>query len=348
MNTIYSGLSNWPWIKKSYPAKFMVIAFIGIHIPLIILSICLIFDAFNFTKGSAVLVVLGATLLATVIALFTFYQLLAPLHRSKQALEDYIGKRQLPTLPVHYNDEAGILMKEIQLTLTTLNTLMEEKRDIAAMLSHDLRTPLTQFIGLGRLIKREDAGLQLQEIGDMMIQIGEQQLGFLNGILEVLSHNDLERGRNFTPGVSVTKVAADAITNVAQQAADKHIDIKQQWNQNLTFTVNPEAFTQVFQNLLTNAIKFSNPNSTIYLNGIKRNNQLVITITDEGMGFAPEHATILFNRYTDVRKEGTAGEASTGLGLYLVRKIVEQHNGVITAHSNGVNTGASFEITMPV
>jgi len=143
MSSIYQGLSNWPFIKKSYPAKFMVLAFIGIHIPLIILSVCIVFNVFNFSKLSAVLVVLAATLVATIIALYTFYQLLVPLHDSKKALENYLNNKELPKLPEQYTDEAGILMKEIQHTITALDTLIEEKKDVAALLSHDLRTPLT-------------------------------------------------------------------------------------------------------------------------------------------------------------------------------------------------------------
>lgn len=347
MSSIYQGLSNWPFIKKSYPAKFMVIAFIGIHIPLIILSICLIFDVFNFGKLSAVLIVLAATLVATIIALYIFYQLLIPLHDSKKALENYLNNKQLPKLPVQYTDEAGILMKEIQHTITALDTLIEEKKDVAALLSHDLRTPLTQFVGLGQMIKREEGSQRLQEIGDMMIKIGEQQLDFLNGILELLSHNELERAESFIPHTPLTRVVANAVNNVSQLAAAKDIHIHQNLGRDLAFTVNPKAFTQVFQNLLTNAIKFSHAGGNIHINASRQNEQLRITVTDEGLGFAPEQATILFNRYTTARKQGTAGEASTGLGLYLVRKIIEQHKGTIQAFSNGVNTGASFEINVP-
>lgn len=347
MNSIYHGLSKWPFIRKSYPAKFMVIAFIGIHIPLIILSICLIFNVFNFSKTSAVLIVLCATLVATVIALYTFYQLLSPLHKSKVALGNYLKKGELPNLPVHYEDEAGLLMKKVQQSVITLNTLIEEKRDIASLLSHDLRTPLAQFVGLGRMIKREEGNQRMQEIGTMLVTIGEQQLDFLNSILELLSYNDLERAEHFTPNVAVEKIAAAALENINQLAAAKNITIEQQWNKELHFTVNPQAFIQVFQNLLTNAIKFSKPGGRILINGLQHNNQLTLTVTDEGVGFAPEDAAILFNRYTSARKSGTSGEASTGIGLYLVRKIVEQHKGTITARSNGVNTGASFEIIMP-
>lgn len=347
MSTIYRGLSNWPLIKKSYPAKFMVIAFIGIHVPLIILSVCLIFDTFNFTKLSAVLIVLVATLVATIIALYTFYQLLAPLHDSKKALENYLVNKQLPNLPVIYTDEAGILMKEIQHSLTALDTLIEEKKDVAALLSHDLRTPLTQFVGLGQLIKREESSQRVQEIGDMMIKIGEQQLDFLNGILELLSHNELEPAASFIPGTPLEKVAGNAVNNVSQLAAAKNIHIHQDYSKDLTFTVNPESFTQVFQNLLTNAIKFSQTGGDIHVHASRQNGHVQISVTDEGLGFSPEQAAILFNRYTTARKQGTAGEASTGLGLYLVRKIVEQHKGTITAYSNGANTGACFEIIMP-
>lgn len=346
MSTIYQRLSNWPLVRKSYPAKFMLIAFIGIHVPLIILSICLVFNVFSFSKGNAVLIVLIATLLATIIALYTFYQLLSPLHRSKQALQDYLLHRELPHLPVTHTDEAGVLMKEIQHTLTTLNTLIEEKKDIAYLLSHDLRTPLTQFVGLGQLLQREEGKNRVHEIADIMIKVGQQQLTFLNSILELMSYNDLECTESFQ-SVSLDQVTSDAIRNVTQMAAAKNIQIQKDFSAGLTFSGNAEAFTQVLQNLLTNAIKFSQPGSSVYVHATRQNEKLHISVTDEGLGFDLMEASLLFNRYTAARKEGTAGEASTGIGLYLVRKIVEQHKGTITAHSNGVNTGASFLIHLP-
>jgi signal transduction histidine kinase len=108
-----------------------------------------------------------------------------------------------------------------------------------------------------------------------------------------------------------------------------------------------ELFTHAIQNLVANAIKFSSAGKNITLTAEQNSAATTIRIQDEGIGFAQEKAEHLFDRFTKEGRAGTNNEISIGLGLYLVKKIIENHNGRITAHSNGEGTGAVFTIQLP-
>ncbi|HKL03526.1 MAG TPA: hypothetical protein VJ911_07615, partial [Cryomorphaceae bacterium] len=146
--TLYAALSQISFLKKSYALKFLFVAFIGTHIPLLGLVGYFAFQPQTIEPMRIILVAVGLTLLAAGITLFVLHRLLNPLLQTKQALSNYISKKKLPNLPGMYTDEAGMLMKYTQQTLSKLHDHIEEKTDLASMLSHELRTPFTQCLGI--------------------------------------------------------------------------------------------------------------------------------------------------------------------------------------------------------
>jgi signal transduction histidine kinase len=109
--------------------------------------------------------------------------------------------------------------------------------------------------------------------------------------------------------------------------------------------IEEELLIRVLVNLINNAIKFSYPNSEIYLKVQEENANLVISVLDKGIGFDQSNVQDLFRKFTKMSQLGTSNEASTGIGLYLCRKIVEKNQGKLTGISAGQNKGAVFSIT---
>mgnify|MGYP001076979003 FL=1 len=108
-------------------------------------------------------------------------------------------------------------------------------------------------------------------------------------------------------------------------------------------------FNQVLTNLLHNAIKFSPREEKIRIEVKKNRRQVQINLVDQGIGFAStDDIQRVFDRFTHLKRKGTEGEPTTGVGLYLSRKIVRQHKGEIEAYSAGENKGSTFSITLPV
>jgi signal transduction histidine kinase len=101
---------------------------------------------------------------------------------------------------------------------------------------------------------------------------------------------------------------------------------------------------QVLVNLISNAIKFSHLDSEIKLRFFIEKTDIIITVSDNGIGFSQNQIEELFKKFSKMSRVGTANEASTGIGLYLCKKIIEKNKGKLSATSEGENKGAEFKI----
>lgn len=134
--------------------------------------------------------------------------------------------------------------------------------------------------------------------------------------------------------------------NLELDLRNKVLTLKVEVPADFEIRVHPGSFVQALQNLISNSIKFSYPENEIVIKAERSIGSTVITVRDHGIGFESEKADRLFDRFTKMSRRGTNDESSTGLGLYLVKKIVESHRGVIKAHSGGQGKGALFTVVL--
>lgn len=347
MKNIYENLSAVKPLAKSYTFKFLFIAFLGIHIPLIGLISFVAFKPNHLNKFAVIGNALLFTLLATGITLYILNGLLLPLRKSRKALHDYRMKHLLPELPTHFPDEAGMLMKNIQFTLAELNDLLEEKKDMTSLLSHDLRTPIRNIKTLSQLLIADPGDAQaVKELAGMIIESTAEQTKLVESVLDILRQDHSFFDTAQYSKVSAAKLLDDTLASFDALARQKSIALKKQVDYNGEITVHPELFAQVLKNLASNAIKFSNKGTEVNFKVYQREGRIVIDVQDSGMGFESQKAESLFERFTKNGRKGTAGETSTGLGLYLSRKIIRQHDGELVAHSPGEGMGAVFSISL--
>lgn len=349
MNVIYRKLSGFRPVAKSYSLKFLFIAFLGIHIPLIGLIVFIVLFPGDIPSSTIFLLTLALTLGATVATLFVLRGLLSPLQMTKKALEQYILKRTLPDLPLEYPDEAGILMHQTQETVVKLDNLIEEKKDLIGLLSHDLRLPLSNI----KLISEHLATAQnlsqkeQTEIATMIHNSAEQQIRIFQKILNILKYEDTDKMTLSLRNIPARGLIEAAWSEIEQVAKNKNISLAISEKYKGDVRVDRQIFLQVIKNLLSNAIKFSRPGSAITVDIDKSGPAKTISIADTGSGFNNENAEELFERFTAQRKPGTDNEPSIGMGLYLSRKMVTAHEATLTAHSPGLNQGAVFTIELP-
>lgn len=192
MSNLYTSLSKIGFLKKNYSLKFLFVAFIGIHIPLIIIVLISITDIFNFSKASILIAALLATLAASALTLYFLNKLLWPLLEAKNALTHYVFKKKIPQLPIHFEDEAGILLRELQYTIEHLDYLIEEKKDVATILSNDIRGPFEQFFALSTQIIEQTDSENVRQNAITIKQISIKNLLTLNGVLTFLETNRMQ------------------------------------------------------------------------------------------------------------------------------------------------------------
>ena len=343
---IYGYLSRVPFLKR-YSFKFLFIAFLGIHIPLLaVIGFILYNQGGGFSAMNVFLLVLVFTLLATVITLFTLNSLLAPLIATKVSLEKYTEDGEIPNIPVTYSDEAGSVMKNVQNTIVKIENMLSTQRDITSLLSHDLRTPIAEIIGVAQVMDPDDKE-EHEALSNQIVKSGENLMEMLQSVLTMMKLDTLEIKDEDREAVDLRTLTDQVIENSLTRIKKKNLSVANEIPKGISINVNKAVFEHVIDNLINNAIKFTNPGNSIILGANQTSADISFFIKDQGIGLEPGTEHLIFQRFTKHGRAGTNNEKSTGLGLYLTRRIVELHNGEINAFSEGTNKGTTFTVKMP-
>lgn len=295
-----------------------------------------------------IIVALLATLVATAGTLYLLRGLLWPLHEAKKALSDYTGKKIIPTLPLHYTDEAGQLLQQVQLTIDSMDGLLRERKDLLALLSHDLRTPFAQMSHIGTLIQTEKNQNTIQQYGVLVHKTASEQLRFIEDMVMVLEGGNEENQSHVYKSIKIEQVIGLAIDAQHISALSKQIQVLKHHIPDVWVKCNPRLLSQAISNIIGNAIKFSHRGGEVIIKVHLFSGHIHILIADKGVGFESGKAELIFQKFTSEGQSGTEGEISAGIGLYLTRKIIQSHGGMIAAFSEGKNKGAVFTIQLPI
>ena len=335
--------------KKHYSAKFLGIAFIGIHVPLLGLVTWLTLRPLGSLNGLTILAItLVLTLVATGITLFLLNQLIAPIHLTHQALRQYLTTQTLPQLPDQYHDEVGTLMRDVDYSLHTLDQLIQEKKDLIYLFSHNLRSPSITVLSLTHLLQNRLGAEQRRE-REFTEQIERTMHGLLStmdSLLMLLRLGEMQDQALTLEPLQLTSLLEETITELQPQWSSKQLTVDLQLAAQEVQSQRG-LLNQILQNLVQNAIKFSPRAGTIRVHSERQGAQVIVSISDQGIGFAPELAEALFMKFTPHGRKGTAQEKSNGIGLYLCRQLAAKMRAEIRAHSPGEGKGATFELVLP-
>jgi signal transduction histidine kinase len=343
---LYHTLSKISFLKKSYAFKFLFVAFIGIHIPLIGILFFVLYAKNTISPDSILIFALIMTLIATLLTLLILNKLIKPIQLASKSLNEYRKDRIISKLPTSYNDEAGLLMCNIQELIYETENFINEKQDLTYMLSHDLKNFAGNPQGLAELIINENPSESVKELAELIRQSTDLQFRYIENFINLLKEQDHILNVNQEAKTILLSAILPFITEqVEQRLIDKNIKLDLDVTvSEAKLKIDESLLIQVLVNLVSNAIKFSYFDSTIKMRIFNESSHLVITVSDNGMGFNPDQIDELFRKFTKMGKLGTANETSTGIGLYLCKKIVEKSGGKLTATSKGKNKGAEFKI----
>jgi len=340
---IYDLLSRNTLARKRYALKFFLVA-----LPLIILALAelILFilmsqSAVKLSLPVIVTLVLFLIVFGAALMLYLFTKLVTPLTLAKYSLDEYLVSHKIPDLPLNYEDEAGELLANIQETITQLDKLIVEKSDMVDLLSHDVRSPVGRILSLSNLIKTDSDEKDLY--ADYITNECMGLLSMLENILLILREESSEFKLEF---VNLNKLIQETLSFYQFSAAEKSLTMKVSIDESIYIPIQEQLFKQAIRNIIGNAIKFSPDGKTISISGEQDADLIKLRIKDEGLGFKQDDIQKIFNRFTSAGKKGTHGEASTGLGLYLSKKIVEKHGGMLVAESGGENKGATFTFVL--
>lgn len=341
---------QWP---KSYVGKFLFIAFVGVHVPLITMTIYVVLSLENWTLALPVLVVgLLATLFGTGLTLLFQKQLLAPIVVTAEALDRYTRDQTMPSLPMTYNDEAGLLMQNTQRCIGHLDQLLGMKNDLLAVISHDTRAPLSNIIlasqMIERMLKNHQANIaEIRDFNSMIRTAADRQIALMNSLMS-LARADTGKLDVQHSTISLRELLESTIKNHQLRADHKgiHLILSNTADPRQMLCIDVAKTEQVLNNLIQNALKFTPEGGTVQLRAKVMDDRLSITVRDTGVGMDEPVLKSLFKPFTIERRQGTDGEPGTGLGLWICKTFTEVQGGTITVEST-LGAGTAFEVQLP-
>ena len=240
---------------------------------------------------------------------------------------------------------AELARAQMETLKKTAENANRAKDEFLAMLGHELRNPLSPILTALQLMKlRGEVGAERERV------IIERQVGHLNRLVDdLLDVSRIARGRVELKRqeLEISDVVARAIEMssplLEQRSHRLHVEVPR----GLHVDGDPTRLGQVISNLLTNAAKYTPPEGDIWVQATQADGQLRMSVRDSGIGIAPEMVPHIFELFVQERQAVARAEGGLGIGLTIVRSLVELHGGSVSVRSNGVGKGTEFIVRLP-
>jgi signal transduction histidine kinase len=216
------------------------------------------------------------------------------------------------------------------------------------MLSHELRNPLSAVLTAAHLLTYSSVSASDREqAATMVLRQGQHMARMLDDLLDVA---------RITRGQITLQKKRLSLDGIVQDALAATRSLIEQLGHHLTVCLPPEGIPleadatrleQVLVNLLRNAAKYTDPGGRIGIEAELQGTEVVITVSDTGIGFTPDALTHIFEPFTQLGRSVDRSQGGLGLGLAVVKSLVELHNGRVWAESGGPGRGSRFEIRLP-
>jgi two-component system, sensor histidine kinase and response regulator len=240
------------------------------------------------------------------------------------------------------------LERERNEQIARLEEMNQEKDKMMQIVSHDLRSPLSGIKGMSELLQGEEADIPdlVREFSKHIFNSSTTLINLVNDLLDVAK---IESG-TLTLSLSefsLSELLKDCYNALFVLAKQKQINLEFiGWDDNHVITADKPKLFQAFNNLISNAIKFTPQSGTVRVHLQSRGEQYVVEISDSGIGIPDEMIPRLFEKFGNHQRPGTSGEKGTGLGMSIIKKFVEGHRGNISVQSI-VNEGTTFVVVLP-
>jgi signal transduction histidine kinase len=247
------------------------------------------------------------------------------------------------------NNELVAIQRELSKKNAELERLNEQKNAFLGMAAHDLRNPLGAIMTYSEFLAQDMDGILAPEQREFLETIqssSEFMLRLINDLLDIakIESGKLQLSRQ---PIDLAALVRHNVTLAAVMAAKKDISIRLVDEALPAMSVDPTKITQVLNNLISNAIKFSRPGTCITVRVERQGDEALLSVQDQGQGIPAGEFDKLFQPFSRTSVRSTAGEKDTGLGLAIVRRIVTGHGGRIWVDSE-VGAGTTFHVALPL
>jgi two-component system, sensor histidine kinase and response regulator len=265
---------------------------------------------------------------------------------------DYITKpfrQEEVRARIHLHLKMQRLMRALEAKNTKLAELNDLKNKFLGMASHDLRNPIAAIQGFSNLLLDHGKTLPEETKEEFLQSIHKASQNMLTLLEDLLNISIIESGKldlHFQRS-SLKQLVEERVRMYQVMAERKNLTTHLDIGELPEFAFDPNRISQVIDNLLTNAIKFSPAGKEIYIWLEAKDNRAKFSVRDQGPGISPEDQDKLFKHFQKLKAKPTGNETSHGLGLAIAQKMVEAHKGHITVESNPPS-GATFSFEIPM
>jgi signal transduction histidine kinase len=300
----------------------------------------------NFRRDILITTLIGALFLVFGIG---SYLAARRIHRQKEeiALQNNEITRKNEEI-TRQNDLLQAQQIEISRKNQFLLELNTEKNSLMDIVAHDLKAPLSKMVGVTQLLPVVgDLNDEQRMFVEIIRKSAMEGTRFINDLLDI---NAIEQG-HVQPlnleDIGLAVFVPEILRSFQQEASAKNIRIhfQNKSEQGLAVT-DQQYFRRIVDNLVSNAIKFSPQDTNIYVKLAETPDQIILSVKDEGPGISPEDQQKLFKKFQRLSARPTGGESSTGIGLSIVKVLVDRLHGEIKASST-LGKGAEFTVSLP-
>jgi two-component system CheB/CheR fusion protein len=263
--------------------------------------------------------------------------------RSQQAQRDSEERLQLAL------EESKHLAEKLNQHMEELKVADQKKNDFIAVLSHELRNPLAPIVNAVAILRTQGVSeSKLEWCRDVIERQVQQMVRLMDDLLDVgrIGHGKMTLRKR--------RVALTTVINSAIETSRSGIDDKGQEltvnlpGENILLEADPSRLSQVFSNLLNNAAKYTQTGGQILLTAEHQDSEVFVTFKDNGVGIASELLPLIFDLFVQGRSSRDSERSGLGIGLTLVRTLVELHGGTVEARSDGPARGSEFVVRLPI
>lgn len=248
-------------------------------------------------------------------------------------------------IAISSKDEIGQLAKSFQIMADRLKETDQVRKDFMSHVSHDFQSPLQNIQGYAQLLADESITQTDRTHYAKIVELESKRLSALTKQLLYLTSLDHQSYQPTVKSVSIKEQIERTIRQNEWRFEELQLDVRMDMPE-LQTQGNPDMLMQLWENLITNAVKYNQPNGFIHIKGYELNNELHLTIKDSGIGMTAQQAEKAFDRFYRADLSRTREKEGTGLGLAIVSEIVKRHRGFVEIESE-LGVGTLIHITLP-
>ena len=284
-----------------------------------------------------------------VVAMITSYASLdVAIRATRDGATDFIPK---PFTPQELKSSIENITKQLYLRRITHKLKQDGKKiryQFLSVLSHELKAPLNAIEGYLRMMQEKQAGDKVDDYASAIDRSLQRIQGMRNLIMDLLDFTKirLERKEEKIQEVDLAAVASNAIVTVQPYAIQMEVTVNLEKRSEAVIMADPDDIEIVFNNLISNAVKYNRFGGKAGVIIDSSDTEAIIVISDTGIGIMPEDVDNLFTEFVRIKSEKTKNIAGSGLGLSIVKKVVELYHGNIQVESKP-DEGSTFTVRLP-